>query len=241
MSLGGHLRAERLEKEYGSIKALDSVTLDFEAGEIVALLGINGSGKTTLLRILAGLEEPSGGEVSLDGRRMRGSDLRKVSTMVFQKAVMFNMSVYDNVAFGLRVRGIGEGEIERRVLRALASVGMEDLRERRARKLSGGEQQRVALARAFAIEPKVLLLDEPTANLDPANSAIIESAIRRVGRGEDRIVILATHNLYQAKRLADEVVHMHAGRVLEVAGPEDFFLRPSNEITRRFINGELQF
>ncbi|MEM3590319.1 MAG: ATP-binding cassette domain-containing protein [Candidatus Bathyarchaeia archaeon] len=118
---------------------------------------------------------------------------------------------------------------------------MEDLRERRARKLSGGEQQRVALARAFAIEPKVLLLDEPTANLDPANSAIIESAIRRVGRGEDRIVILATHNLYQAKRLADEVVHMHAGRVLEVAGPEDFFLRPSNEITRRFINGELQF
>ncbi|MEM3575258.1 MAG: ATP-binding cassette domain-containing protein, partial [Candidatus Bathyarchaeia archaeon] len=134
-----------------------------------------------------------------------------------------------------------EGEIERRVLRALASVGMEDLRERRARKLSGGEQQRVALARAFAIEPKVLLLDEPTANLDPANSAIIESAIRRVGRGEDRIVILATHNLYQAKRLADEVVHMHAGRVLEVAGPEDFFLRPSNEITRRFINGELQF
>ncbi|MEM3022523.1 MAG: ATP-binding cassette domain-containing protein, partial [Candidatus Bathyarchaeia archaeon] len=142
MSLGGHLRAERLEKEYGSIKALDSVTLDFEAGEIVALLGINGSGKTTLLRILAGLEEPSGGEVSLDGRRMRGSDLRKVSTMVFQKAVMFNMSVYDNVAFGLRVRGFGEAEVERRALRALASVGMEDLRERRARRLSGGEQQR---------------------------------------------------------------------------------------------------
>ncbi|MEM2364488.1 MAG: phosphate ABC transporter ATP-binding protein [Candidatus Bathyarchaeia archaeon] len=239
--MSGHLRVECLEKEYGPIKALDSVTLDFDAGKIVALLGINGSGKTTLLRVLAGLEEPSRGEILLDGRRMRGSDLRKVSTMVFQKAVMFDMSVYDNVAFGLRVRGIGEGEIERRVLRALASVGMEDLRERRARKLSGGEQQRVALARAFAIEPKVLLLDEPTANLDPANSAIIESAIRRVGRGEDRIVILATHNLYQAKRLADEVVHMHAGRVLEVAGPEDFFLRPSNEITRRFINGELQF
>ncbi|MEM3590318.1 MAG: ATP-binding cassette domain-containing protein [Candidatus Bathyarchaeia archaeon] len=100
MSLSGHLRVECLEKEYGPIKALDSVTLDFDAGKIVALLGINGSGKTTLLRVLAGLEEPSRGEILLDGRRMRGSDLRKVSTMVFQKAVMFDMSVYDNVALG---------------------------------------------------------------------------------------------------------------------------------------------
>jgi tungstate transport system ATP-binding protein len=239
LSLAERLRAEGIGKDYGPIRALDSVTLDFESGEVLALLGINGSGKTTLLRILAGLDEPSRGEIWLDGRPVDGEGLRRVSTMVFQRAVMFNASVYDNVAFGLRARGVRGAELEARVLRALALVGMEGLRDRRAKGLSGGEQQRVALARAFAIDPEVLLLDEPTANLDPTSAAVIEGAIKEM-KG-DRIVVLATHNLHQAKRLADRVAHIHAGRILEVADPEDFFSRPSNEVTRKFISGELQF
>jgi tungstate transport system ATP-binding protein len=239
--MADYLRIEDVNKMYGEIKALDSVTLDVEKGRVVTLLGSNGSGKTTLLRILAGLEELSRGNILLDHRKVSSQGLRQISTMVFQKTVMFNTSVYGNVAFGLKARGLRNEEVDRRVSQALASVGLAAFQRRKAKKLSGGEQQRVALARAFVLEPEILLLDEPTANLDPANATIIEDATRKIRQIEECTIVLATHNLHQAKRLSDEIVHIHMGKILEAANPEDFFMHPSNQITRRFINGELQF
>jgi len=239
--LVGHLQVEGVNMIYGEIKALDSVTFDFDGGRVATLLGINGSGKTTLLRVLAGLEEPSKGNILFNGKEMKAQYLRQISTLVFQKTVMFNTSVYENVAFGLKVRGIRKKEIERKVSQALESVGLTSLEKRKARKLSGGEQQRVALARAFVLEPEILLLDEPTANLDLANAVTIENVIKKMRAREACTIILATHNLHQAKRLSDKIAHLHYGRILEVAGPEDFFTHPSNQTTKKFINGELQF
>ena len=239
--MDGRLRLEKVDKTYGKIKALDLVTLEVEAGQIVAILGMNGSGKTTLLRILAGLEDPSEGDILLNSRKMTSQELRQISTLVFQSTVMFNTSVYGNVSYGLAIRGFEKEEIKKRVTDVLSSVGLANFQRRRAKELSGGEQQRVALARAFVLKPEFLLLDEPTANLDPTNAIILENTIKKIEKESECTIILATHNLHQAKRLADRIVHIHYGRILEHASPQDFFTHPSNEITRRFINGELQF
>ena len=237
----GYLRVESIEKIYDEIKALDSMTLDIAPSKVISLVGINGSGKTTFLRILAGLEELSAGNIQFNSKRINTIKLRQVSTIVFQKAIMFNSSVFDNVAFGLKVRGFDTEEIRNKVTQALDSVGLNNFQKRKAKKLSGGEQQRVALARAFVIEPEILLLDEPTSNLDPTNAIIIENAIKKMRKRKVCTIILATHNLHQAKRLSDIMIHIHFGKILEIANPEDFFTNPSNLITKKFINGELQF
>ena len=239
--MDGYLQIQSIDKIFGNIQALDSVTLNVEKGEIVAIIGINGSGKTTLLRILAGLEEPSKGNILFDKKSMKLLELREISTLVFQKTVMFNTNVYDNIAFGLKIRGLSKKEIEKRVLSALTSVGLINFVKRKAKKLSGGEQQRIALSRAFVIEPEILLLDEPTANLDPNSAIIIEKVIKKMREKEACTIIMATHNLHQAKRLADKIVHIHQGRVIEFAGTDTFFSQPSNPVTRSFISGELQF
>jgi len=236
-----NIRAEGLEKVYADTKALDGVTLDIEGGKILALVGLNGSGKTTFMRIIAGLEEPTRGSVLVDKGKMQSHELRKVATLIFQRTATFSTSVFDNVAFGLRIRGITKDQIERKVSEELASVGLASFQKRKAKRLSGGEQQRLALARAFAINPDLLLLDEPTANLDPASAIAIENIIRTIREDERRTVVLSTHNLHQARRLADKIAHIHYGRILEVANPDQFFMNPSNEITRKFVSGELQF
>jgi tungstate transport system ATP-binding protein len=234
------LQVEGIEKVYRQAKALDMVSFKVEGGNIVVLLGVNGAGKTTLLRILAGLEKSSKGVVSIDGVHMTEQELRKVSTLVFQKTVMFNRNVYDNLAFGLKIRGKTDIEITKIVSEALNSVGLTDFQKRKARKTSGGEQQRISLARAFLLNPRILLLDEPTANLDPNSARIIEKAIINHKRS-DTIIIMATHNLGQAKRLADQVIHMHSGNIVEAAAPKDLFDNPQHEITKKFVRGELEF
>jgi tungstate transport system ATP-binding protein len=239
--LKDYLTVEDVTKIYDDIIALDSVTLDITNGKLVSLVGVNGSGKTTLLKIMAGLEESSKGNVMLNNQILRAQDFRQISTMVFQRNVMFDKNVFDNVAFGLKIRGFNKEEIRNKVTKALMSVGLDGFQNRRAKKLSGGEQQRVALARAFVIEPKILLLDEPTANLDPPNALIIERFIRKIKKENNCAVILATHNLFQAKRLSDMIFHIHSGKILDAAIPERFFNKPSNKITKKFINGELQF
>jgi len=234
-------RAEGVAKVYGERKALDGVLLDVEGGKILALVGLNGSGKTTLLRIIAGLEEPTQGSILIDNRKMQSHELRKVATLIFQRTTTFNTSVFDNVAYGLKIRGFAKCQIERKVSEALAAVGLTGFERRRAKRLSGGEQQRFALARAFAINPEILLLDEPTANLDPANSMTIESIIRRLRDEQTHTVVLSTHNLHQARRLSDRIAHIHYGKIVEVANTDRFFTNPSNEVTQKFVNGELQF
>lgn len=234
------LRLENIEKSYVSIKALEAISLEIVGGKAIALLGINGAGKTTLLRIIAGLEKQDKGRILFEGKSMNEKELREIATLVFQKTAMFSRSVYDNLAYGLKIRGKKDAEIKEEVARALDTIGLRNFEKRRAKKISGGEQQRIALARAFLLNPQILLLDEPTANLDPNSATIIERAIRSRTR-EKGIIILATHNLGQAKRLADEVVHIYEGKIVETAGPEEFFNNPRSEITRKFTNGELEY
>jgi len=238
--MGVKLRLENIEKSFGSIKALKNINLEIVGGKTVSLLGINGTGKTTLLRIIAGLEKQDKGSIVFNGKRTNAKELRQIASLVFQKTSMFRRSVYDNLAYGLKIRGKKDREIGGEIAKALQAVGLRNFEKRKAKKTSGGEQQRIALARAFLLNPQILLLDEPTANLDLYNATIIERAIMSRPK-ENGIIILATHNLNQAKRLANEVVHIYDGKIVEVAGPEVFFTNPSNEITRKFINGELNY
>jgi tungstate transport system ATP-binding protein len=234
------LEIKGIDKNYRALKALDSVSLEAKSGKIIVLIGVNGAGKTTLMRIIAGLEEPSMGSISFNGQSMNAKGLRKLATMVFQRTAMFNRSVYDNVAFGLKVRGEEDQEIAEKVPQVLHLVGLANFEKRKARKTSGGEQQRISLARAFLLNPRILLLDEPTANLDPNSAMIIERAITSRKR-EDEIIIIATHNLAQARRLGDEIIHIYNGRIVERSGPDEFFNNPRSEITKKFINGELEY
>jgi tungstate transport system ATP-binding protein len=234
------LKLENVKKTYTNVKALDDVNFEAEQGKIVVLIGVNGAGKTTLLRIMAGLESPDEGGIFVESERVMERELRQISTLVFQRTAMFNRSVYDNLAYGLKIRGRNDEEIKEDITEALRSVGLKNFEKRRAKKTSGGEQQRIALARAFLLDPKILLLDEPTANLDPNSALIIEKAILK-RKEKEHVIIIATHNLSQAKRVGDKIVHLHSGRIVEHASPDEFFDRPKSEITRKFINGELEF
>jgi len=235
-----NLQLVDIKKSYRAVKALHSVSLDLQGGKIIVLLGVNGAGKTTLMRIMAGLENADSGKLYFNNQNIDCGALRKVSSLVFQKSAMFSTSVYDNLAYGLKIRKVPKDEIKRKVTDALQAVRLSGFEKRRAKKTSGGEQQRIALARAFLLEPHVLLLDEPTANLDPNSATIIEKAI--VGqKSAQRIILMATHNLSQARRIAGEIVHIYNGEIVEVATPEAFFENPKSEISRKFVNGELEF
>ncbi len=233
------LQVQNVKKDYPKVKALQDVSFVAEGGKIVVLIGSNGAGKSTLLRIIAGLEKPDQGHVLVNGQALPEHEIRKISTLVFQRTAMFGRSVYDNLAYGLQIRGVPKPEIEQRIAEVLNTVGLKDFEKRRAKKTSGGEQQRISLARALLLNPKIILLDEPTANLDPNSSRIIERTIAS-RRNNETIIILATHNLGQAKRLADIVVHMHEGKIIEAANMRELFDNPQQEITRKFVHGELE-
>lgn len=233
-------RLKNVEKNYREVKALDDITFKAEGGKIIVLLGVNGAGKTTLLRISAGLEKPDKGSIDFNDAQISGKDLRQIATLVFQRTAMFSMSVYDNLAYGLKLRGKRDSEIKEEITETLHDVGLDNFEIRKAKRTSGGEQQRIALARAFLLEPKILLLDEPTANLDPSIATIIERAIMK-RKSRESIIVMATHNLNQAKRLGDEIVYLHKGKIVELASAEELFGSPKSELTREFINGELEF
>jgi tungstate transport system ATP-binding protein len=234
-----HLEAHNLTKMYDGSLALERVTVRASGRQVTSIVGVNGAGKTTLLRILAGLDTPSEGKILIDAMELKPEELRTRCTMVFQKSVMLGGTVYDNVAYGLRVNRISRQDIPSKVKFALAIVNLNGFEKRKARKLSSGEQQRVAIARALALERDVLLIDEPTANLDPANTAIIEQGIKE--SAQSRVVLLSTHNLPQARRLSHRTFHLHGGRVVEEGDTASFFANPRDKRTKLFINGELQF
>lgn len=220
-----NLSIKDITKRFGSQIALDSVSLDIGSNKIVVLVGANGSGKTTLLRLLAGLEQPDNGSIIVDNLNKSTDELQQIATLVFQKTTMFNRSVFSNLEFGLRIRRIKKEEIKRRIADGLKVVGLEGFENRNAKKLSGGEQQRIALVRAFLLEPKILLLDEPTANLDINSVRIIEKVIIEQ-KNSKTIILLSTHNLRQAKRLGDEIAHIHKGRIITQGSPRVFFAKP---------------
>jgi tungstate transport system ATP-binding protein len=236
-------KVSNLGVNYGGKKILEEVSFSIQEGEIFAVLGPSGAGKTTLLRVLCCLEKPSSGEIFFKGVNMlkaRGRELlslRRRMAMVFQEGEVFNASVYDNVAYGLKIRGVEKQEIGRRVRDALEIVGLKGYEARNARTLSGGEKQRVTFAMAAVIRPEVLLFDEPTANLDPLNEAVIDGIIERINR-LGITVILATHKQGEALTLANRVGILNKGRFEQVGTPEEIFYKPATPFVARFVGVE---
>ena len=218
-----------------NVAVLDGISLWLAPGTPTVLIGPNGAGKTTLLRVAMGLIDPTGGQVTWGGRAGVPPTRRAI---VFQRPVMLRRTAQANVEYALASAGVGRAEWPSRVEELFAIVGLVGLRARPARRLSGGEQQRLALARALARNPEVLFLDEPTASLDPAATKAIEDMIRAVAARGIKVV-MATHDLGEARRLAGEIVLMHRGRVLETGPAAEFFQSPKSQEARRFIAGEL--
>lgn len=228
---------EGITKRFGPVTALDGVSLRVRSGTVFCLVGPSGAGKTTLLRIAALLERPDAGLVRHGG----AGELRREAALLHQRPYLFRGTVFDNVAYGLRLRDRPEEEIERRVGSVLEKVGLRARASSRARGLSGGEAQRVAFARAAVLQPRLLLLDEFTANLDPANVALLEEAVLRFRAETGATVLMASHNFLQAKRMADRVGLLLQGRLVEAADTERFFEAPEREETRRFLAGEMVY
>ena len=214
-----------IAKEYNGRRVLHVERLDIHRGEIFALVGPSGAGKSTLLRLLNFLEPPASGSIHFLGAEFNVSQpmplrLRRRVTTVFQR---------------------GQRDAARQIQMALEQVGLGDLARERARTLSGGEAQRVALARAMVLQPEVLLLDEPTANLDPYNVGLIEDIVRSLNRERGTTLVLVTHNVFQARRLADRVALLLEGHIVEVAGVDSFFQSPRDPRTAAFVRGEMVY
>ncbi|MBL8094433.1 MAG: phosphate ABC transporter ATP-binding protein [Anaerolineales bacterium] len=230
-----------VQHRYGTRTVLSLDALEILQGEVLAIVGPSGAGKSTLLRLLNFLEPPTDGVITFDGQTVTARpplDLIRRVTTVFQRPVLLDRNVHDNVAFGLRLRGQA---VDGRVDAALAHVGLSGLDRAQARKLSGGEMQRAALARALVIEPEVLLLDEPTANLDPYNVGLIEGILAAQNRERGTTLVLVTHNVFQARRLAHRVALLWDGRLIEVNRTADFFDSPSDPRSAAFAKGEVAY
>jgi tungstate transport system ATP-binding protein len=219
----------------GDTTLVRDISLTLGCSRCTVLIGPNGAGKTTLLRVAMGLIQPTAGRVTWGGREQVAPERRSI---VFQRPVMLRRSAGGNLRFALAAAGMPRAQRAPRVAELLALVGLAHLAERPARRLSGGEQQRLALARALAKNPDILLLDEPTASLDPAGTKAIEDLVRTVAVQGIKVV-MSTHDLGEARRIADEVVLLHRGRVAEQAAAEAFFTAPRTEEARRFLAGEL--
>jgi tungstate transport system ATP-binding protein len=234
-------RLESVQQRFGDRTVLDLDRLDVARGETLAVIGPSGSGKTTLLRLLQFLDRPWAGRVVFDGRAVDGDaplDVRRQVTTVFQRPVVLDRSVRSNLTYGRRVRGLpGDDQGTAHLLEAL---GLTALAGTPARALSGGEIQRVAFGRALAIETRVLLLDEPTANLDPRNVRLVEDLIRERQR-DGATIVLATHQIFQARRLAQRTALLLDGRIVEVGPTADLLDHPEDPRTRAFLTGDMVY
>lgn len=229
-----HLKGISLSR--GGKQVLKDISASFEAApRKTVIIGPNGAGKSLLLQVCHGLVSPDTGIVEWSGDE---ADLSRAQSMVFQRPVLFRRSAIANVILALKIAGFAKSEWRDRAQDALHRTGLSRYAAAPARSLSFGEQQRLALARALAVEPKVLFLDEPTASLDPAAAHLVESLIEGAAAADVRI-IMTSHDLNQTRRLADEIVFMHRGRIKERAPADRFFAKPENDLAQAFINGEL--
>ena len=240
------LELEGVVFEAGGRKLIHDLDARLEAGPRTIVLGPNGAGKSLLLRLCHGLLRPSRGRISWHGQA-EGSgqpasgldrDTRRRQAMVFQRPVLLRRSALANVAYPLALRGLPRGEARARAAEALTRAGLDGLANRPARVLSGGEQQRLALARAWVTEPEILFLDEPTASLDPAATRAVEDLVLQIHQAGTKIV-MTTHDLGQARRLADEVLFLHHGHLIEQGPAEAFFATPRSPEAAAFIRGDL--
>lgn len=231
-----------VRKSYAGRVVLDIEQLEIHPGEVLAIVGPSGAGKSTLLRLLNFLEYPDQGSLTYQGQPVTPTlptQIRREVTTVFQRPALIHDTVENNVHYGLRLRGQRDGMGQ--VHEVLKRMGLESLRRAPARTLSGGEAQRVALARALVINPAVLLLDEPTANLDPYNIGLIEEVVKEINLAKSTTVVLVTHNIFQARRLAQRIGLMLAGKIIEISATAAFFDHPKDPRTRAFVNGEMVY
>jgi len=222
--------------EAGGRRLIHDLSARFAAGPRSIVLGPNGAGKSLLLRLCHGLLRPTQGHITWAGATTR--DTRRRQAMVFQRPVLLRRSAMANVAYPLALRGVARGERRARAAQALKRAGLSALAERPARVLSGGEQQLLAIARAWVTEPEILFLDEPTSSLDPAATRAVEALILMVHAAGTKIV-MTTHDLGQARRLGDEVLFLHGGRLIERGPAEAFFADPQTAEAAAFIKGDL--
>ena len=229
------IRIDAIEKRFGAAKALEQLTLDVEDGEFLALLGPSGCGKTTLLRIIAGLETQTSGRILIGGRDVTGLPPRERGlAMVFQNYAVFpHMTVYENVAFGLRMKGASDAEVKKQVDRAAGLLHIEPYLARYPAKLSGGQRQRVAVARALAVQPAVLLMDEPLSNLDALLRLEMRSELKAVLNSSGTTTVYVTHDQTEAMGLADRIAVMHKGVIEQIDRPQALYERPAT----RFVGG----
>ncbi len=233
-----------LTKDYDGRRVLELPRLDIFPGEIFAIVGPSGAGKSTLLRMLNFLEHPSSGSIAFDSREFTADadfplSLRRRVTTVFQRPILLSRTVRENVIYGLSLRG--QKNLNGETTSVLDIVGLMPLADQLATTLSGGEAQRVALARAMVIQPDVLLLDEPTANLDPYNIKLIENIILKINQDRGTTLVLVTHNIFQARRLAHRVALILDGRMVEVSKTDDFFNSPKDPKTAAFVRGDMVY
>ncbi|MBI3914682.1 MAG: ATP-binding cassette domain-containing protein [Chloroflexi bacterium] len=233
-------RIRGLKKEYADRVVVDIEQLDIHTGEFLVIVGPSGAGKSTLLRLLNFLEPPTSGEIYFQDQLLGASspllEWRRRVTTVFQRPILLRARVRENIVLGLSFR---DERADDRIEKILARVGLSAFAQQPAHKLSGGELQRVALARALVINPSVLLLDEPTANLDPYNVGMIEEIVREHNRAQRTTVVLVTHNIFQARRLGTRVGLMLGGRLIEVNATNAFFNSASDPRTAAFVRGEM--
>ena len=235
------LEADGLVRRYGGRTVVDVDHLELREGELLAIVGPNGAGKSTLFRLLLLLERPDAGTIRLDGVAMRPRDARARGRIagVFQRPVLFGGTVEDNVAYGLRALGVGRDELRRRTATAISWLGLEPLARAAVHGLSGGEAQRVALARALVLRPAVLLLDEPTANLDVVARRRFRQDLERVAVSRVGSILLITHDAAEALALADRIVVMQDGRIVQAGTPDDIVLRPGSPFVAELTGAEL--
>ncbi|MGE5508842.1 MAG: ATP-binding cassette domain-containing protein [Chitinophagales bacterium] len=230
---------------YGDRTVVKVNELALRPGELFCLVGPSGAGKSTLLRLAALLEQPASGEVRYGGQRVDARsplalEARRHTATVFQRPAVFQGTVAENIAYGMRIRGVERGEARAMARREAERVGLGHLFDKPAATLSGGELQRMAVARALATKPEVLFLDEPTANLDPANVSLLEGVMAQA-RNDGTSVLLVTHNLGQARRLADRVGVLWAGELLESGPREELFTSAANVLVRDFLAGRVVY
>jgi tungstate transport system ATP-binding protein len=239
---GIQLSLKDIRKSYNGQPILKGCSHVFAQGKLHALIGPNGSGKSTLLRLCGLIEMPDAGEIIFGEKNAhvgQNLELRRRLSLVLSKGGLFNTSVLKNASYGLRIRGIGYRERNEITREVLHTVGLWGKRKQNARTLSAGEGQRLAIARSLVITPEIILLDEPTASLDPANTGLIEELISTMIQDRKRTIIMATHNMFQAQRLSDKVVFMHEGELFDEGLTKEFFESPKHEIAYKFISGKL--